>query len=385
MHSCTFTETIGRTPTSAHDDPAGGIVARCKALLTSSRAATLIAVAAAVVGFAASAAPAASAASIPFGFNDNGVAQGLVTPAQDALLAKEGGATVERITVDWQWAEPEPGVYDLAPYDAIYDALIAQGIKPLWVPIFAPSWAISSSTPCNQDTQDCRYPPAPAHDEDYAGLAAYFATRYPDSAGIEVWNEENLDYYWEPAPNAAAYEQLLQTTYTMVKKYAPNMPVVLGGVSDLESSDPNDVPLGTFLQQVYADGGQNYMNAVSVHPYPAQGTSLAQTWQAMATVRQVQAEYNDLSRPVWVTEVGVSTNGGAVTPQQQASMLGQIYTTLESPAYSYVQMLMIHTLVDPEDTDVTDEGYGVVSDSLAPSPAFCTLAALQGSSFSCPQ
>ena len=323
----------------------------------------------------------AAAATTPFafGFNDNGVAQGVVTPAQDALLESEGGATVERIGVDWQSLEPQPGKYNFSFYDALYAALIARGIHPLWTPMFAPSWA--SGVACNTAIQTCHYPPDAAHYANYGGLAAYLATRYPQSAGIEVWNEPNLDFFWQPAPDPAAYTQLLQKTYTMVKKYAPNMPVVMGGLSDVNSSDPNNINLGRFLYDIYIDGGRNYTDAINVHPYPLPGNDMTQFTNAMWTTRYVRDYFGDNNRPIWVTEVGVSTNGAQVTPQQQASDLTYLYNTLAGQ--SDVKMILIHTLVDPPNTSLFESGFGIVNPNLTPSPAFCALAKLRGSMFPC--
>lgn len=343
------------------------------------RTVALAALALVASGSLASARP-AEAAPIPFGFNDNAVAQHLVTPAQDAQLASEAGATVARITVDWRWAQPQPNQFNFSMYDSIYQSLVAKGIRPLWVPLFAPYWAMS--TPCNQWASDCRYPPAPSHYADYARFAAILATRYPKSAGIEVWNEENLQLFWSPAADPAAYTQLLKTTYTTVKQVAPRMPVVLGGLSNYQGTSSANMTLGTFLYDVYTDGGAPYMDAISVHPYPTPGSNdMTPFTNAMWMTRYVRDYFNDATRPIWVTEVGVSTDGGLITPTQQASDLSYIYNTLAGQ--SDVKLIVMHTLVQPTNTTASEAGFGIVDDSLNPTPAFCTIAALRGSSFSC--
>jgi len=333
----------------------------------------------------ASGTPTASPAAAPvaFGFNDNAVAQGVATPAQDALFAQEAGATVERVTFDWRWAEPQPGVYNLSMYDSIYAALTARGIRPLWVPLFAPSWALSPATPCNQFTTDCRFPPRPSHFADYASMAALLARRYPKSAGIEVWNEPNLSYFWAPAPNAAAYESLLATTYQAVKTAAPTMPVVLGGLSDTQTTANANVPLVSFLRALYADGAAHYMDALSVHPYPGPGAVLSMVNTAMAQVRSVRAEAKDTNRPIWVTEVGVTRDGALLTNAQQASDLSWIYTTLS--AQSDVKLIEFHTLIEPPTSNVSEQDYGLISDAFGLSDAFCTIATLRNSGFQCHQ
>jgi hypothetical protein len=125
------------------------------------------------------------------------------------------------------------------------------------------------------------------------------------------------------------------------------------------------------------------MDAISVHPYPTPGSNdMSPFTNAMWTTRYVRSYFNDGSRPIWVTEVGVSTDGGMITPTQQANDLSYIYKTLVSQ--SDVKLIVMHTMVQPTNTTASEVGFGLVDDSLNPTPAFCTIAALRGSGFSCP-
>ena len=83
----------------------------------------------------------------------------------------------------------------------------------------------------DQYITDCRYPPAPSHYGDAAAFAVLLAQRYPNAAGIEVWNEENLSEFWAPTPDVGAYMTLLGDVYTAVKAAVPSMPVVMGGLA----------------------------------------------------------------------------------------------------------------------------------------------------------
>src|SRR3954447_23753072 len=70
---------------------------------------------------------------VTFGFNDNGVREGILSPERDAALTRGVGGRVTRLTFDWRYAEPRRGVYDLAVYDRIYRADVAAGVRPLWI------------------------------------------------------------------------------------------------------------------------------------------------------------------------------------------------------------------------------------------------------------
>src|SRR4051812_43740015 len=63
-----------------------------------------------------------------FGYNDNAVRAGQLSAQADADLASRAGANLTRVGFDWRYAEPSPGHYDLADYDAIYSASLARGI-----------------------------------------------------------------------------------------------------------------------------------------------------------------------------------------------------------------------------------------------------------------
>src|SRR5689334_18856355 len=95
---------------------------------------------AAVISCCAVLAPAAGAAT-PFGFNDNSVSWGQLSPAADAALAAPTGATLSRMHFDWRWSEPKQGQWNFATTDSVYAADVAVGIHPVLVVTYAPSWA----------------------------------------------------------------------------------------------------------------------------------------------------------------------------------------------------------------------------------------------------
>src|SRR3954453_19120265 len=83
----------------------------------------------------------AQAASSLFGFNDNAGLYGQATPNAAASAAQGAGATSVRLTVDWRSVEPTQGSRAFSRYDALYEAAVAKGQKPLFVILFAPAWA----------------------------------------------------------------------------------------------------------------------------------------------------------------------------------------------------------------------------------------------------
>jgi hypothetical protein len=290
------------------------------------------------------------------------------------------------VTFDWRAVEPRPGEYHFESYDAIYRALRTHGIRPIFIPMFAPRWAVSQQgKSCFFFGGDCRYPPTPRMDGAWRNILTLLTRRYPAAAGIEIWNEPNLRLFWQPRPDPARYVQL-RSAWLAIKAADPGMPVIGGGLSNLQQTGNGDISLPDFLSAMYSNGAQRWMDAIGVHPYP-QSLSPALFEASMDEVRAVRNSNGDVNRPIWVTELGLTTTGpesqGRVSEQDQATGVVKYLQLLE--AMPDVKAIIIHTLVEPRGWFTTSgPGYGVVRRDLAPKPAYCALGqALQASPPSC--
>lgn len=317
-----------------------------------------------------------------FGFNDQSIGYSLATPAQDAELSRRGGATVARVTFDWRWAEPNPGQWDLARYDALYRELTARGIRPVWVLLFAPHWAWDDSVRCDQWHEDCTYPPARTHDADWKAMVETVVRRYPQSAAIEVWNEPNLHWFWQPKADPVRYTELLVEAHDVVKAVDPQMPVLGGSVLDLPVTNETEVSLADFVGTIYAQGGGPAMDGIAVHLYP----HAYEDWvrSGLDHIRAVRDSAGDATKSIWVTEVGASTTDPqpllSVSDQGQADVLTNAYRRMA--AMPDVRAVIVHTLIEPA-RGGAERGYGLVRPDLTPKPAYCALAAAVGAADAC--
>jgi hypothetical protein len=314
------------------------------------------------------------------GFNDNAVTYGVASPEQTASLLAGVGARIDRVQFGWRRAEPQPGVWKLAQYDAIYRLDLKRHVQPLYDFGFAPQWAADPS--CNAELSLC--PPATSHLADAARAAAMLARRYPKLAGIEIWNEPNLPLFWTPRADVAAYTRLLIAAYRAIKQVAPSMPVIAGSISDSPVFDTRFAALPDFLRGIYRNGGGPYMDAISLHPYPEPGDTTGAS--AVAAVRQALAVLHtvgDHLRPVWVTETGISTTGrGAVTEAEQAAALIHLYDSLR--AIPAVRVVIFHTLLpQPAAANDPETGFAILHRDMRPTPAFCALSSLLRGSSRC--
>jgi hypothetical protein len=315
------------------------------------------------------------ARKVAVGFNDNAVTEGVASPERTAQLLAGVGAKVDRVQINWGWIEPEPGRLSMAPYDAIYKADLARGIRPLFNLAFAPPWAAEDG--CDASRSHC--PPSPRHYDDAARTAAAIASRFPKSAGIEIWNEPNTPHFWAPRADPVAYARLLAACYAAIKKAVPSMRVAGGSMSSSPFSDAGYVFAPDFLRRIYETEGRGVMDVLSVHDYPEPGDASADSGSdVLEQVRSVRDEFGDAKTPIWITETGISTTGDDAVPGEvQALVLLRLYEQLSDEAG--VTMVLFHTLVDsPRGPDDAVTGYGIVRRSFRPKPAYCALSAAWG-------
>jgi hypothetical protein len=311
--------------------------------------------------------PPPSTEHVQVGFNNNAVWDKVATAGQAADLLAGVGADVDRVQINWEQLEPAPGSYQFAKWDAVYAADIAKGIKPLFILGFAPDWADGGV--CDGESS-CHAPPAPDFYDDYARTAAALAVRYPQAAGIEIWNEPNAPYFWRPAPDPVAYAELLAVSYAEIKAANPSMPVAGASTASGLSGSVGKIAYTRFISTMLDHGAGSSMDAISMHAYPdpLAGTAV----DAVERVQSISSAFG-FELPIWVTETGSTTTGeGALAEADQATLLTALDTQLS--AVPGVEMVLFHTLVEPPRGATSPEsGYGVVTADGRAKPAYCAL------------
>ena len=207
-----------------------------------------------------------------------------------ALLAGTGVGWVKE---EFRWDAVQPSrdrwTWDLL--DATVNAERAQGLEILGLLDFSAAWAVG---------QGGEWSSAPPPHDLWANYVAQTVGRYKDRVHAwEVWNEPNVPVFWSGTKEQ--YAALLGVTYDTIKRVDPEAFVVGPGISGVDEEWLAALPWDKF-------------DALSLHLYvPTDflndrgGYSLS--GQGLPNLRRALARFP--RKPLWVTEFGFSSEGGA--------------------------------------------------------------------------
>jgi hypothetical protein len=320
--------------------------------------------------------------SVPWGFNEDwGWSNGAFSGAQTANLhMQKAGAimpdslSANRFHVQWAYVEGVRGTYNWSMSDAQYAAMQKYTKKPIMLLYRAPVWARDPARTCAQGGDElCIYPPLPQYDSDWKAFVKAAVTRYPNVRAIEVWNEPNIATFWSPAADPSRYAAIVSAAHDAVRAAGSKAPVLTGGLYPANTTGGN-VAAKEFLGQVYATGGAGAFEGIGSHPYAHQAPYVDRMWTRLDALRAVRDQYGDSATPLWITEVGISSDAtSGVGLDQQADVLAELYHSIEGRD---VRSFVIHRLYDVG-SDYWGQ-YGVLNQDLTPKPGYCELGAAIG-------
>ena len=310
-----------------------------------------------------------------FGYNELWTLRG---PAAFDLLATTG-SDVARVNLDWKTLEYAPGRYNWESFDEAHAQLARRGIRVLWVLLDSPCWVQPNPGRCESGEPQVR--PSQAHYGALADVAVATAQRYPDSVGIEVWNEPNYPRFWGGDwPQPDRYAEMLKTVADALHARVPGMPVVSAGMSPHSDADREAIGYRNFLEALYERGALQKADAIGVHPYPGVGPNdgyVKSLRVQFGTIQRLQARFDDAATPLWVTEYGVSTIGSRqFSPEAQGQALAELYTTMRR--IGNIPLVIVHNFVSDSRLADREGGFGVLNENLSPKPAYCAMRAVRG-------
>lgn len=115
---------------------------------------------------------------------------------------------------------------------------------------------------------------------------------------IKIWNEPNNQSHWDfhVDPEWREFADMTTCAARRIKELAPDLPVVLGGMSPIDPA---------WLRLVESHGVLDHVDAVALHGFPLDWNH----WRLDEWPQKVESIREVTDKPLWVTEVGVSTFG----------------------------------------------------------------------------
>ncbi len=261
---------------------------------------------------------------------------------------REMGFTWVRFDADWSRIGQKGSTsMDWSALDRTVDQVLAHHLTPLVILTYTPSWA-------RMDTCTAQFTCAPQDASDFAYFAKQAGERYLGRVRYwEIWNEPNIVTFWKPVPDASRYAELLQSSAEALRAVSPDMFIVFGGLSPLDSKQ-GSVPPVQFLESAYRHGVKGAFDAVGVHPYAypyrADREVRWNMWMQLSStspsIRSVMSQFGNTTTPIWITEYGAPTGGSG----RMATLSQSFYVGVDHVSESY-QADMASTFIDLVESD----------------------------------
>jgi hypothetical protein len=280
---------------------------------------------------------AAAAQAVPVTFW--GVVPQAIPSEEQFARLQRGGVDSTRIAIDWGSVQPaRGGAFNWSGVDSVIGKAAIAGVEVLPFLNGAPAWAVPAVwVSGSQHTVK-----APAH-LPAAGSAATAWSNFVKGAVVrygpngsfwaenpsvpkrpirtwQIWNEPNFKYF-VAKPNPAEYGRLVKLSSTALKSSDAGAKLLLGGMfsrpkgGKSTTEKPKRVYFASdFLEALYetTPGIKSKFSGVALHPYTGKYQELA---PEIEEVRAVQKAHGDAAKPLWITELGWSSQPPPANPQ----------------------------------------------------------------------
>jgi hypothetical protein len=283
------------------------------------------------------------------------------------------GARYLRFDLPWSFIEARQGEFRWDEFDRIIEGAQACGLEVVGLLTYSPRWARAPGTSELS---------APVDVGDFVTFVTEAVRRYAPR-GIdtwEIWNEPNVDFFWEPEPDAAAYTELLIAAYDAVKAVDPDATVISGGLAALpDAPDGRTISPTTFLEEMYEAGAAGHFDTLGHHPYAFPNVPSEDDDGAFGQTRELHElmeQNGDGDKLIWGTEFGAPTGLAGFPPDFVAEYVTAGYEAWR--AWPFTGPLLWYTYRDPgNDPSDREDNFGLVTVNYRPKePALSAFEAV---------
>jgi polysaccharide biosynthesis protein PslG len=264
------------------------------------------------------------------------------TTEQFARIARGGVGSV-RYPLSWKDVQPSgTGPFNWAAYDSLVLRATQTGLEVLPMVFQTPdplggATTLPIATAAQRDGWRA-FLDAAVHR--YGPGGQFWAEHRPGSADPvterpirtwQIWNEENFNFF-TAKPTPRKYAQLLRASYPTIKAIDPGSQVIIGGLlGDARRAHAAGGGVGAirFLDRFYrVKGVRSLFDGVALHPYAKKASLIRPLGQGL---RRVMAQHKDRRTPLYITEVGWSSDPHSIlgqTAKGQAQQLSRTFGML---------------------------------------------------------
>jgi len=239
----------------------------------------------------------------PFAINGLGLMFGKAHPnwegwAKEAAAIKDAGIYWTRMDFWWGTIEPKQGEFDWSFTDRMAQFYREQKINAMPILCYSSAW----------------YKKPPDNDEERARFANYVyqvVNRYKGTYKVwEVWNEPNIPSFWKP-PKVRDYTLMLIEAYKAAKKADPSCTILAGATNG---------PDLTFIKGIHDNGGWDYCDGISIHPYSMAGGAVGMRLDKILRIINGYIESTGKHKSLWTTEMGWTADNPAQEKNEAVNM-----------------------------------------------------------------
>ena len=242
----------------------------------------------------------------------------------------------------WRDLEPLPGEWTWEQADRILSEVERHDLRLIARLGKVPAWARADALAAG--SENAAHDAPPANLEAWSNYCFRLAARYRGRiAAYQIWNEPNLSREWgNRPPDAAGYVELLAACSTAIRKADPDAILISAGLSPTGNNDKSALPDDVFLDHMYRNGFQQYIDIVGVHapgyaapeigPDDDDAKNRWFTFRRIEDLRKIMLMYNDEARQMAIMEFGYTTDPRnsiyrwfAVSEDEQADLLTRAY------------------------------------------------------------
>lgn len=258
---------------------------------------------------------------------------------QAAAMAQAAGVKWSREEFSWGRMETKPGEYAFDFYDVVVDTALRHGISVYGLLAYWSQW----TQPYTEEGID-----------DFCQWARATVRHFKDRVKHwEIYNEPNIFFWSGPRE---LYPMLVKKCYAAIKEEDPEAQVLAISTAGIDRAFIN--------QCLEADAP---FDILTIHPYRGRLADRGFRNELESVAELVGG------RPVWITEMGWSSQIGGVDERTQAQLLARCYLgAVASGACQNVSWYDFRN--DGNDPFYNEANFGVIRNDMTPKPAYRALA-----------